>query len=307
MKKVLVIYYTQSGQLKRAVDATLKNFNDSNQIQVHYERLELKTEFSFPWTHSSFFNEFAPTVNADPLDLKPLSPSVFHEYDLIVLAYQPWFLSISRPMASFLESKDASAILKNKPVLNIIACRNMWVNAQEKMVEALKRTGASPVGNIAFCDRAPNLVSLITVLAFAFWGVQKKLWRVFPPYGVSVEELDRVAWRYGDIVREHLLSDHYKGLQSKLVAAGAVKIKPSLLIMEERGKVLFPIYADFINKGGKKGSKRRAKAFGIILPILILVLSPIITIASALIPIFSKKKLMDKIRYHQGLEPTVGQ
>jgi hypothetical protein len=70
-------------------------------------------------------------------------------FDLIILGYQPWFLSPSIPMNSFLQSKYAE-LLRNHKVLTIIGSRNMWLNAQEKMKERLLELDAQLVGNIVF-------------------------------------------------------------------------------------------------------------------------------------------------------------
>jgi hypothetical protein len=71
--------------------------------------------------------------------------------------------------------------------------------------------------------------------------------------------------------------------------------------MEGRGKALFPLYANYITKKGGQGSaerKTRVRIFGIVLPIGILLLSPIITIISRLVPILAKKKFEKEISYY---------
>ncbi len=57
------------------------------------------------------------------------------------LAYQVWFLSPSLPVTAFLKSA-AAAVLKDTPVITFIACRNMWLSAQEKMKVMLRDAGA---------------------------------------------------------------------------------------------------------------------------------------------------------------------
>lgn len=71
--------------------------------------------------------------------------------------------------------------------------------------------------------------------------------------------------------------------------------------MEGRGSLLFPHYANFITKKGKAGSQERrtrVRVFGILLPTVILLASPIITIISRLAPVFAKKKLQKQIDYY---------
>ena len=70
--------------------------------------------------------------------------------------------------------------------------------------------------------------------------------------------------------------------------------------MEGRAKFLFPIYANYISKKGTQGSeqrKTRVRIFGIVLPTVILLASPIINIISRLVPIIAKKKFDKEIAY----------
>jgi hypothetical protein len=153
-------------------------------------------------------------------------------------------------------------------------------------------------------DRSGNLTSLVSVMAYTLGGVKGKFMGVFPKFGVSEEELQQEAWKFGDIVGDSLQSGGFSELQAKLVANGAVKIKPNLLIMEARGKKLFPLYAKFIARKGEHGSKARrmrVRIFGIMLPALILILSPLITIASRLTPLILPGRFRKALEYHSGI------
>ncbi len=305
MKKVLVIYFTQSGQLHKAVTATLRSLEKNSEVTLDYENLRPTTPFPFPWTYMQFFDAFPETVQGIPCDMLPYQFNPATDYDLVIIAYQPWFLSVSRPVDSFLQSPEAARLLKGKPVVTLLACRNMWLNAQEKMKVHLKRLDARLVGNITFVDRSSNLVSLITVLAFALGGVREKFLGIFPKYGVPDEELELSAWKFGDVIQSHLNSNNYSGMQDELVNLGAINIKPNLMIMEGRGKVLFPLYARFILKKGNSSSKNRrtrVRIFGIALPTAILLLSPLITIISRLLPVLFPSRFRRETEYYSGNE-----
>jgi hypothetical protein len=90
-------------------------------------------------------------------------------------------------------------------------------------------------------------------------------------------------------------------MQDKLIEAGAIHVKSNLLLLEGRGKVLFPLYASYISKKGTSGSRERrtrVRIFGIVLPIAILILSPVITIVSRLVPLIFSKKIKDEVDYY---------
>src|SRR5258708_16681857 len=123
MKKILVIYFTQSGQQRRILQSLVRPLLQSGH-EVQWEELAPQEPFPFPWSAYQFFNAFPETFAQRPLTLKPLSPTASENHDLIILGYQPWLLTPSRPMSSFLQSEEGRRILNNKNVLTILGCRN---------------------------------------------------------------------------------------------------------------------------------------------------------------------------------------
>lgn len=301
MKKILVIYFTQTGQSKQAIDAVLKPMHLNPTIQVDYELIQPKEKLPYPWGFIEFCDAFPENVYGIPLELEPMKCDENKNYDLIILAYQPWFLSICRPINSFLLSDEAKKLLKDKPVITIINCRNMWLGAQEKMKQRLLDLNAKLVGNIVFADHASNLTSLVTVLAFELKGVKEKYLGFFPKYGVDEKDLEK-AEGLGKLIEKGLEEKQFDDLQSKITNKGFVKIKANLMIMEGRGRAMFPIYANYILKKGKSGNperRTRVRIFGIVLPTAIFLLSPIITIVSRLAPILASGKMKKQIAYYQ--------
>lgn len=304
MQKVLVVYYTQTGQLKSAVQATLQPLIDAKETEVDFLEVHPKKAYPYPWSYIEFFDIFPETVHGIPCELESFSIDTKKNYDLVVIAYQPWFLSICVPINSFMQSEQAKHLLANKPVITIIACRNMWLGGQEKMKLHLKKLNAKLVGNITFVDRAANLVSLVTVLAFVLKGVKEKFMGIFPKYGVSDADLKNNAPIFGNIILSHLQKNNFDGMQAHLLEKGAVIVKPNLMLMEGRGRALFPLYANYISKKGTQGSeqrKMRVRIFGIVLPTAILLLSPIITIVSRVAPVIFAKKFKKEIDYYKGI------
>jgi hypothetical protein len=300
-KKVLVIYYTQTGQLDKAVRATLAPLQESENVSITYEAVIPKTAYPYPWSYTQFFDVFPETVHGVATELHPFKFDPSDNYDLVVIAYQPWFLSICIPINSFLQTPEAKTVLNNKPVVTILACRNMWLNGQEKMKKQLQHLNAKLVGNITYVDKAANLVSLVTVLAFVLSGVKEKFLGIFPKYGVSDKDLRELAPQFGETILKNLKTGNYSDQQQELIKQGAIQIRPNLMLMEARGRDLFPLYANYISKKGTTGSaerKTRVRIFGIVLPTAILILSPIITIVSRIAPLLFSKKFKKEIEYY---------
>lgn len=301
MKKILVIYFTQTGQAKRALDAVLKPFINNENYTIDYELIKPKTQLPYPWKYSEFFDVFPENVHGVPFEFEKLSVNLNTNYDLVIIGYQPWFLSICRPINSFLLSDDAKKLLRGKPVVTVINCRNMWLGAQEKMKQRLLDLNAKLVGNVVFADRSSNLTSLITVLAFELKGVKQNYMGIFPRYGVSDRDLE-AAPEVGKLIETALKQNNFEKLQDLIIAKDFVTVKPNLLLMEGRGRALFPLYANYVSKKGTASSEERrgrVRTFGIVLPTAILILSPIITIVSRLAPLLAYKKMKREIQYYQ--------
>lgn len=300
MKKILVIYFSQTGQAKQALDATLKPFSDNSNYQLDYHLIKPKKAFPYPWSYTQFFDVFPETVQGVPCEIESLNMDVPINYDIVVIAYQPWFLSVCVPISSFLQSAQATQLLANKPVITIINCRNMWLGAQEKMKKQLLNLKSNLVGNITYVDKSANLISLVTVLAFVLKGTKENFMGIFPKYGVTDSDLKK-APEFGNCILQHAESNRLNVLQPALNTLGALSIKGNLLLMEGRGKALFPLYANYISKKGTQGSeqrKTRVRIFGIVLPTAILLLSPIITVLSRLAPLLAKRKFDKEIAYY---------
>ncbi len=297
MKKILALYFTQSGQQRAILESFLKPFEGN---EIHYEELKVVDEYPFPWSGYDFFNAFPETFTQKPLELKPLSPKAFEGYDLIVLGYQPWFLTPSRPVSSFLQSDEGKRVLNGKPVITILGCRNMWLGAHEKVKRRLRDAGASLMGHVALVDRSGNLTSLITILRWMFTGKRNPFW-FFPQAGVSSADVDHAS-AYGSIVKSSLDNGQFGSVQPALNAEGAIMIKPNLVLLEKRGQKAFSIWARFVAAGGplhSTGRKIRVYVFMYLLPTAIFILSPLLWILSNVMLLARRKHLLEEVEYYK--------
>jgi len=155
-QRILVLYYSQSGQLRDIIDNITADI--STRADIDYAQIEPVVSYPLPWKASKFFDTMPETVQHIPIALKPLPAEVMNkDYDLVIFGYQSWFLNPSLPISSFLQSEDAR-MLKGKNVLTVIGCRNMWLHGQENVKEYFLKIGAKPVGNIVLTDTNPNLI-----------------------------------------------------------------------------------------------------------------------------------------------------
>ena len=254
MKHVLVLSYSQSGQLTEILDPFLAPFASAD---VTVERLAIAPAraYPFPWTSDAFFDLMPETVLEEPIALAPFTPARA-SYDLIVLGYQPWFLSPSRPTAALLRHASLRPLLAGTPVVTVIGSRNMWINAQASVRAALSEAGARLVANIPFVDRAQNQLSAISILHWMLTGRKERKWGIFPRPGVSEADIARASV-YGEPVAAALRRGDFDGLQTDVRALGGISIPTDILFIESRAGRLFRIWANLIKKRGTTPGRRR--------------------------------------------------
>lgn len=98
--KILVVYFTQTGQLRRIIDHVVAPLE--GKATVVYEEIVPVQPFPFPWSKQEFFDAMPETVLGKPRNIMPLKVNPDEHFDLVIMAYQPWFLSPSQPVAAFL-------------------------------------------------------------------------------------------------------------------------------------------------------------------------------------------------------------
>lgn len=284
-KKILAIYYTQSGQLGQIVD----NFTSVFTAAGHWvEKVAVQAvpAFGFPWNSKRFFDAMPESVLGIPCTLAPFEIKE-DSYDLIIFAYQPWYLSPSIPANAILQHPRFKAVVKNTPVVTVIGARNMWLKAQERVKEALRLNGALLVGNIALVDKNSNLVSAVTILYWMLTGKKDSMWGIFPKPGVADEDVANMHI-YGSTVLRHLSAGNWAALQPALVAQKAVEVKSNLMFIEPRATKLFSIWANVIIK--KKNRQTWLVIFKYYLLIALFIIAPIVLLINILLfrPFLSK-------------------
>jgi len=300
MKNVLVIYYTQSGQLESIAQNIAKPFLNSEEINVTFHEIKLEKPFPFPWDKASFFDAFPESFLQIPTALKPVSTEILNtKFDLVLFHYQVWYLSPSIPINSFLKSDDAKKILNNTPVITISGSRNMWIMAQEKIKVLLKEANAQLVGNVALVDRVGNLISVITIVEWMFSGVKKKYLGIFPLPGVSEKDITESS-KFGEIMLDALQQHNLNNLQPKLVAANAVKISPYLVTVDKTANKIFNKWSNLIYKN-QKNRKQLLKVFNVYLFLAIWLISPIVYILHLITYPIKLKTIKKETQYYQGV------
>lgn len=294
MKNILVLYYSQTGQIKEIIDSILKPF-DKTEFNIDFIEIKPETEYPFPWPADKFFDVFPESKEGISCKLRPIEIKEPDKYDLIILGLQVWYLEPSIPVASFLKSNYAK-ILENKPVITVFGVRNMWINAHQEMKRLINNVKGRLIGNIVFADRHNNLISVLTIVRWLFKG-KKEASKFLPDAGVSDNEI-KSASKFGIEIQKALQNNRLSDLQGRLENLGAVKVDYHIMKTEFAGSRMFGIWSSIILKrssGNIKKRKRLLRLFKYYLYFVIYVISPISSAVFRLIRLLFPKKTKNQI------------
>jgi len=301
LKNVLVVGYSQTGQLTSIATSFTKDLVESSSVQVDFLNIEPLNPYPFPWPILSFFDVMPESVLMNPPLIKQIIIPNPEKYDLIILSYQVWFLSPSLPIMAFLKSKIACRILSNTPVITLIGCRNMWLMAQEEVKNILKTYNSILIDNVVLTDNSGSLISFITTPRWMFTGRKNSFWKVIPAAGIKKKDIDSCD-RFGKIIVEALLQDKEKLNKTLLAQMGAVKVDARLIGSEIMGKRNFRRWANIISFCGKPGSKKRIPAILLFITVLCFMVVTIVPVSigvKTLIRLFYKDEKSKLVAYFE--------
>lgn len=299
MKRVLCLYFSQTGQLENIVRSMTAPLHNTPGIELVSAEIKPVKPFPFPWPFTTFFNTFPETVYADAVTLEPLpfSDEELQAFDLIILGYQVWFLSPSLPVSSFLQSEQAKVLLNNKPVITVIGCRNMWLMAQESMKQTLQQLNARLLDNVVLTDSVGAAMSFISTPLWMLTGKKGPVGMI-PAAGVSPDKI-RATVRFGQALKQALLDNNslatplFRGL-------GAVEIHENLIASEKVAKRGFLLWGRLIRFTGHKAPALRKLVvylYVIYLVTLILTVVPLSALIKKLLSPLLKKRIQQQISY----------
>ncbi|MFT5291423.1 MAG: hypothetical protein ACI8QS_003177 [Planctomycetota bacterium] len=296
MKKVLALCYSQTGQLRRAFDALLAGL-DPAEFEVHVEVIRSRENYPFPWGFWQFMDVFPESVNGEAPQIEEPDFDPDANWDLVVIGYTVWYLAPALPIQGFLHSEYAR-VLKDKPVLTLLACRNMWHGASEQMKRELARLEAHHMDNVVLVDDGPPWATFVTTPRWMFTGKKDQWLGIFPPAGVSPEAIEGCR-RFGEAVSRGRDQFSVRPIEPLCRGLGAVEVNERFVIPEMVGLGSFRPWARIVRLFGPRGSSVRLPvlaAFLVYLVLAILVLIPTTIVLRILLFPFLRKPLRAQVR-----------
>lgn len=303
MLKILAVGFSQTGQLNKLLDSTLSPLGEAENFEVTQIDLKTHREFPFPWSFFKFFDTMPECVYEDAPAIEPEGVDLDSDYDLIILAYQTWFLSPSPPIISFLKSDAARKLINGKPVMTLIGCRNMWLMGQEAIKVRIDDLGGRLIDNAVLVDEAHSAFTFYSTPVWMLTGNKGPFFNDrIPKAGLTDQQIEDAS-RFGDAIVKNLPGRDTSDFSSMLSGLGAVKISEGLIASEKVAKRSFRLWGGLMRKFGKPDAIARKGiliVYFTFLVIIILTLVPLLAVIKKLLAPFTKSKIASQKKYFAG-------
>lgn len=291
MKRVLLVCHSQTGQLRRCADTLLAPILAGGDVTLDVFDPKPVTPFPFPWPVPKFLDVMPESVLEIPPPMQPQQLAA-ETYDLVVFAWQVWYLSPSLPVTAFLQSEQAK-VLKDTPVVALCACRNMWHVGWLKLKARLEGAGARILDHIVLCDQGPTWATFISTPRW-MWTGKKGAMGPIPEAGVSEADMATLA-PMGEKVRDALNA----GRLSTSILCGTtpapIAVMKKYVLPEFLAGYVFAAWARLIRAGGRVST-------GLRLPIEVMFLTWLCLSVATLLPILVLTAIVVRVGFKGWFE-----
>lgn len=292
MKRVLVLCYSQTGDVRRMAETLTSPLIEAG-VKLVWEELRPRVVYPSPWRSiHKFFNVMPECILQDPPEIEPPKFDPDQRFDLVIVAYQVWFLAPSLPVQGFFRSAHAS-VLQGAKVLTLSVSRDSWHNASETMKALLADADANHTDNVVVTYQGPPLATFITTPRAVLFGKRNRLFGIFPAAVVSPDDVDRVERLGHALVRKLDLLDKPGGA-SLLRGEDAVQVNRHYVVPELVGWYVFRFWARLIRGSGRIWSGLRHMGvflFSIFLVFMIITGIPLVFLGELLIGPWFRRRI----------------
>jgi hypothetical protein len=196
-KKVLVLFYSLTNNGKGAIDRVTtgleaEGYTVTKQVVVPKER-EL---FTFPFQQRlAFVRIMIRAILRVPAKIEPLRIKPDHDFDLIVVESQTWFIGISAPVEAIFQDPVNRGVFAGRDVAVVNVCRGLWRRPQAQLVRRVESYGGRIVGVRAFANPGREPIRVFSLFFFLGAGAPGKpawLKRVLTPQHISEDALGKL-------------------------------------------------------------------------------------------------------------------
>jgi hypothetical protein len=290
------VCHSQTGQLRRCADSLLAPLLASGGVELEIFEPKPVTPFPFPWPVPGFLDVMPESVLEIPPPMEPMALK-HAAYDLVVLAWQPWYLSPSLPVTAFLAS-DAAKVLKGTPVVVLCACRNMWHAGWLKLKARLDQLGARVLDHVVLVDQGAAWATFVTTPRW-LWTGKQNAFGPFPKAGVSDKDIAALA-PLGERLRDAVLAGKLDGSLMKGASPAPVAVVRKYVLPEFLAGHVFSWWARLIRACGSVWK-------GFRLPVQFLFLSWLYLTIVTLLPVLVLTAIVVRVGFKGWFNARVSQ
>ena len=175
--RVLLLYYTYTGQALRVLEAAGEVFTergwDVRQARIEFTDRRFAERFSrFPLRRAPLDLLAVLPAQARRVTAEIQTPSEVRDgdYDLVCIGSSTWWFTMNMPMRTFLRSEEARELLAGTPFAAFCVCRRYW-RGNFRMVRKLgEKHGGRYLGGVHFEYLGGQLASGLSLISYLQTG-----------------------------------------------------------------------------------------------------------------------------------------
>jgi flavodoxin len=171
--RVLLVYYTFTGQALRVLDAAAPVFSqrgfDVHKAQIEFTDHRYAQRFSrVPLRHAmlDLLSMLPAQARRATGDIRTPDEVRDRGYDLVCIGSSTWWFTMNMPMRTFLRSAEASALLAGTPFATFCVCRRYWRGNFRLARKLGEQRGGRYLGGIHFEYQGGQLASGLSMISY---------------------------------------------------------------------------------------------------------------------------------------------
>jgi hypothetical protein len=178
---ILFVYYSYTQQTRKVVDLMAAALQDRG-AEVFVAGIEFIdprytdrfSEFPMPHPYREVVGMIPPELLRSTGKIRIPAVVTEQEYDFVFIASPTWWLSTNVPIRSFLESEEASRVLKGKPFAVAVICRRYWRHNMNTVCRLATERGGDFLDSIHFRYEGGQIRSLLSLVSYLGSGVYRR-------------------------------------------------------------------------------------------------------------------------------------
>jgi menaquinone-dependent protoporphyrinogen IX oxidase len=175
--RVLLLYYTYTGQSLKVLEAAGEVFRDRG-CQVYKAEIEFTDQrFAERFSRFPMRRVWPDMLSVLPAQMRHASGEIRTpdevrdaDYDLICIGSPTWWRATNMPIRSFLKSDEARKLLSGKSFAVFVVCRRYWRENLKTVRKLGEQQGGRYAGGVYFTYPGGQIRSLLSLTSYLASG-----------------------------------------------------------------------------------------------------------------------------------------